>query len=49
MVEKNGDHHQTAFTVSIDAAPHHGVTTGISASDRSRTIQVVLFPHHYPR
>jgi len=31
---------QTAFTVSIDAA--HGVTTGISAPDRARTIQVAL-------
>lgn len=48
MVEKNGDHHQTAFTVSIDAAPHHGVTTGISASDRSRTIQVALSPTTTP-
>ncbi len=33
---------QTAFTISIDAAPHLGVTTGISAEDRARTIQVAI-------
>lgn len=32
----------TAFTVSVDAAPHHGVTTGISAFDRAKTIQVAI-------
>ncbi|WP_285907158.1 3,4-dihydroxy-2-butanone-4-phosphate synthase [Pseudodesulfovibrio pelocollis] len=36
MVERNGSRHQTAFTVSIEAAP--GVTTGVSASDRTATI-----------
>ena len=36
MVKNNGSQHGTAFTVSIDAA--RGVTTGISASDRSKTI-----------
>ena len=35
---------QTAFTISIDAAPHLGVTTGISAEDRARTIQVAINP-----
>jgi 3,4-dihydroxy 2-butanone 4-phosphate synthase/GTP cyclohydrolase II len=44
MVETNTDNHQTAFTVSIDAARHHGVTTGISAGDRSKTIQVAIDP-----
>ena len=34
----NKSRHQTAFTVSIEAK--HGVTTGISAKDRSRTIKV---------
>jgi len=33
---------QTAFTISIDAAPHLGVSTGISAEDRARTIQVAI-------
>ncbi|MGK7872706.1 MAG: bifunctional 3,4-dihydroxy-2-butanone-4-phosphate synthase/GTP cyclohydrolase II [Xenococcaceae cyanobacterium] len=42
MVSKNTDSNQTAFTVSIDAGPHLGVTTGISAEDRARTIQVAI-------
>ncbi|MCB1140716.1 MAG: bifunctional 3,4-dihydroxy-2-butanone-4-phosphate synthase/GTP cyclohydrolase II [Leptospiraceae bacterium] len=40
MVDKGGDHHGTAFTVSVDAK--QGVTTGISAFDRSKTISVLL-------
>jgi 3,4-dihydroxy 2-butanone 4-phosphate synthase/GTP cyclohydrolase II len=40
MVAKNTDVRRTAFTISIDAA--NGTTTGISASDRCRTIQAVL-------
>lgn len=39
MVEENTDPNQTAFTISIDAGPEFGVTTGISASDRATTIQ----------
>jgi 3,4-dihydroxy 2-butanone 4-phosphate synthase/GTP cyclohydrolase II len=39
---------QTAFTISIDAAPHLGVTTGISAEDRARTIQVAINPGTKP-
>ena len=42
MVDKNTDANQTAFTVSIDAGPEHGVSTGISADDRAKTIQVAL-------
>ena len=42
MVEKNEDRFQTSFTVSIDAAPHLGITTGISAADRARTIQTFI-------
>ena len=42
MVDRNTDANQTAFTVSIDAGPEHGVTTGISADDRAKTIQVAL-------
>lgn len=37
MVDKNQSKHQTAFTVSIEAA--EGVTTGVSAADRVRTIK----------
>lgn len=39
MVEKNTDHHETAFTVSID---HIDTTTGISAYERSLTIRKLL-------
>ncbi|MBE9179222.1 bifunctional 3,4-dihydroxy-2-butanone-4-phosphate synthase RibB/GTP cyclohydrolase II RibA [Oculatella sp. LEGE 06141] len=39
---------QTAFTVSIDAALHLGVTTGISADDRARTIQIAINPEAKP-
>jgi len=48
MVTKNTDSNQTAFTVSIDASPHLGVTTGISAEDRARTIQVTINPDTAP-
>ncbi len=48
MVSNNTDSNQTAFTVSIDAAPHLGVSTGISADDRARTIQVALNPKTQP-
>lgn len=44
MVTNNTDSNQTAFTVSIDAAPRLGVSTGISAEDRARTIQVAINP-----
>ncbi len=40
MVEDNTDPKGTAFTVSIDADPKFGVTTGISASDRATTIKI---------
>ena len=40
MALKNGAQHGTAFTVSIEAAV--GVTTGISAADRARTVQVAV-------
>jgi 3,4-dihydroxy 2-butanone 4-phosphate synthase/GTP cyclohydrolase II len=48
MVTKNTDSNQTAFTVSIDAAEHLGVTTGISAEDRAKTIQVAINPQTSP-
>ncbi len=40
MASRNGTVHGTAFTVSIEAAT--GVSTGISAADRSRTVQVAV-------
>jgi 3,4-dihydroxy 2-butanone 4-phosphate synthase / GTP cyclohydrolase II len=48
MVTRNTDTNQTAFTVSIDAVPRLGVTTGISAADRAKTIQVALDPMTRP-
>jgi 3,4-dihydroxy 2-butanone 4-phosphate synthase/GTP cyclohydrolase II len=42
MAQSNGTRHQTAFTVSIEA--REGVTTGISAADRSRTVAVAINP-----
>jgi 3,4-dihydroxy 2-butanone 4-phosphate synthase / GTP cyclohydrolase II len=42
MVTRNGTRHSTAFTVSIEAA--EGVTTGISAADRARTVQAAVDP-----
>ncbi|HEX2781295.1 MAG TPA: bifunctional 3,4-dihydroxy-2-butanone-4-phosphate synthase/GTP cyclohydrolase II [Gemmatimonadaceae bacterium] len=43
--DENTEAMRTAFTVSIDAAPKYGVTTGISAHDRAKTIQVAVDPH----
>ncbi|MBL22840.1 MAG: 3,4-dihydroxy-2-butanone-4-phosphate synthase [Rhodospirillaceae bacterium] len=42
MSQKNQSRHQTAFTVSIEA--REGVTTGISAPDRARTVAVAIDP-----
>jgi len=43
MVPRNGTKMGTAFTVSIEAA--EGVTTGISAADRARTVQAAVAPN----
>lgn len=42
MAPANASRHQTAFTVSIEA--REGVTTGISAADRARTVAVAIAP-----
>ena len=42
MVQQNREAHRTAFTVSVDAA--EGITTGISAFDRARTIVLLANP-----
>jgi 3,4-dihydroxy 2-butanone 4-phosphate synthase/GTP cyclohydrolase II len=47
MAAKNESAFETAFTVSVEA--REGVTTGISAHDRARTIQVAIDPHSAPR
>ena len=41
MVKNNTDHMETAFTVSVDLKGH-GVTTGISASDRAKTVLALI-------
>ena len=46
MVADNRDRHRTDFAVSVDAA--EGVTTGISAADRARTIRIVGDPRSRP-
>jgi len=47
MAAKNESRFETAFTVSIEA--RSGVSTGISAADRARTIQVAIDPRSSPR
>jgi 3,4-dihydroxy 2-butanone 4-phosphate synthase / GTP cyclohydrolase II len=48
MTDRNTEELSTAFTVSIDAGRRFGVTTGISASDRSTTIHVAINPATVP-
>jgi 3,4-dihydroxy 2-butanone 4-phosphate synthase len=47
MVEKNTNHHQTAFTQSIEAAC--GVTTGVSAQDRLATVRAAVARNARPQ
>ncbi len=42
MVEHNTDVKGTNFTVSVDADPKYGTTTGISAFDRAKTIEIMI-------
>ena len=42
MAESNLDEYRTAYTVSVDASPRFGVTTGISAQDRATTIRTIV-------
>ena len=44
--EENNSRFETAFTVSVDA--RHGVTTGISAHDRAKTVRVLADPYTQP-
>jgi 3,4-dihydroxy 2-butanone 4-phosphate synthase/GTP cyclohydrolase II len=48
MAEESSDAYETAFTVSVDAAKRFGVTTGISAADRAKTVQVAIDPATVP-
>jgi len=46
MVQENTSPYQTAFTVSIEAS--RGITTGISAQDRARTVRAAVAPNAKP-
>ena len=48
QARENTDEFRTAFTVSVDAGPQFGVTTGISASDRATSIRTVADPTKGP-
>ncbi len=48
MADQNTDTFRTAFTVSVDAHPRFGVTTGISAADRAKTIGLLVDPETKP-
>ena len=48
MTVNENDKFKTAFTVSVDAHPKYGVTTGISAYDRATTIQTAIKPDVKP-
>lgn len=48
MVEQNTESMKTAFTVSIDADEKYAVTTGISAYDRAKTIEVLIGQNSKP-
>ncbi|MCO6437086.1 MAG: 3,4-dihydroxy-2-butanone-4-phosphate synthase [Phycisphaerae bacterium] len=48
QASQNTTRYGTAFTLTIDAHPRFGVTTGVSASDRARTIEVACAPDSRP-
>ena len=48
MTDENSDPQGTAFTISVDAHQRFGVTTGISAYDRAKTIEVLVDPETEP-
>lgn len=48
MVENNTEKMHTAFTQSIDGAEKFGVTTGISAFDRAKTVEIAIAPDARP-
>jgi len=46
MIKQNTDRHQTAFTISVDYI--HGTTTGISSSDRTKTVHAICSDNAKP-
>lgn len=49
MVTNNTEKMRTAFTLSVDASESFGVTTGISAFDRAKTVEVAIAPDAKPQ
>lgn len=48
MLSNNEDPKGTAFSVTVDASKEHGISTGISASDRAKTVQLLANPSSEP-
>ena len=48
MGAENTDELRTAYTVTVDGAPKHGVSTGISASDQAKTIRLMALADTHP-
>ena len=48
MVQQNTEMMSTAFTVTVDATPAHGISTGISAADRATTLRLLADPASVP-
>jgi 3,4-dihydroxy 2-butanone 4-phosphate synthase/GTP cyclohydrolase II len=48
QTDLNTEAMRTAFTTTIDASPAHGVSTGVSATDRATTIRVAVDPSSGP-
>jgi 3,4-dihydroxy 2-butanone 4-phosphate synthase/GTP cyclohydrolase II len=42
MTPENTEAQKTAFSISVDAHPNHGITTGISAQDRAKTVETLI-------
>ena len=49
MTDRSTDRRGTAYTITVDANPlKHGTTTGVGASDRAKTVQVLIDPNSKP-
>mmetsp|Transcript_92830 Transcript_92830/g.268075 ORF Transcript_92830/g.268075 Transcript_92830/m.268075 type:complete len:152 (-) Transcript_92830:56-511(-) len=49
MVVNNEDPKSTAFSITVDATKEHGITTGISAADRAKTVNMLADPKSMPK
>lgn len=48
MLTNNEDPKGTAFSVTVDATKEHGITTGISATDRAKSVRMLANPNTFP-